>query len=368
MVRRRGPAQLGLISVPVATLLMGCVPDPVHVSLWETAAEPGERTLHSVSWDTLWSFGSAADTTLLLPLRIRPHSDGALVLDGLGQRIISLGPGGEVRWGFGSPGQGPGEFTALRDIRISADERRVFAYDPGNGRVTILGMDGRPEAFVPLHETASSEVMAVVGDSLLVLIGAGDEAPVVYVSAASGEVVSRTSLPWNEFNQLPNLVRQGTMASSGDRWAFLFHWGNGFFAYRGADVLPWFGQFIEHTPFPGVVIRSSGGPASSVTTTSFAERPLCSACSAAIDGDHIYVLFGGATEYHRQVIDRYEWMSGRYVDSLLLPSPASEIAVREGRVYTLARAPYPRIDVLRATFPEGEPIRAADPESSPRER
>ena len=76
------------------------------------------------------------------PSDISVTSDGDIYLvDGVNSRIMVLNSRGKVKFSFGKPGEGEGEFKYPLGIDIS-DQGKVFVADSGNHRIQVFDLDG----------------------------------------------------------------------------------------------------------------------------------------------------------------------------------------------------------------------------------
>lgn len=310
-------------------------------TLWEDPGGDPEREILPVEWTPVWSHGSADDTLLIRPLRMQGHADGLYVLDVQAQRVLSFDRAGRLRWTSGSPGEGPGEFRRARDLRLGTGGDRLYVHDPDNGRITALDSSGELVRMISIRDVERSETLVVVGDSAFVLVTGAAEDPVAVLDE-DGRVLRRMNLPWDEFTNLPHLARQGSAATDGDRWAYGFLLGNGFFPFEGLDSLGYVGRYVEHTDFPPVVVRRDGNR----TIRRLERPPVCSGCSLSLSNGILYVLFGGGGSDHRRLVDLYRWDDGQHLGTYRLPAPATRIHVHDDRIYVLTDLPFPRITAL----------------------
>ena len=87
------------------------------------------------------------------PTRVAAAANGDLyVSDGYGNaRIHVFGPDGEYRFGWGSPGDGPGQFSNPHAVAIGPDGR-VYVCDRSNRRIQVFAADGAyEEEWTGLH-------------------------------------------------------------------------------------------------------------------------------------------------------------------------------------------------------------------------
>ena len=315
-------------------------------TLWENPGREPDRTMIPVEWNRLWNHGGVEDTLLIRPLRMQGYEGGVLVLDAQAQRVVAFDRNGELEWTFGSAGEGPGEFRRARDLRLGSSGDRIYVHDPELGRITVVDTAGRWIRGIPARSAGRSETLVPLGDSLFVLVSGAPEDP-VEVLDPEGRIRLRTNLPWDGFEDLPRLSRQGTAATDGNRWVYGFLLGNGFFGFEGLDPLPYSGRYVEHTDFPTIIVQRSGNR----TTRTLAEPPICSGCSLTLNDGILYVLFGGGGSDHARIIDLYRWRDGEYLGSYEIPVAARWIHAHGDRFYVLADVPYPEINALQLPGP-----------------
>lgn len=321
-------------------LLAGCG-SRTEVALWEEPRQPFEREIVETAWDTLWTVGGTLEDTILqLPRQVHSGGDAVFVLDDGDQRILAFSRDGVPKWSFGGRGAGPDEFGGVRDLKVGADGR-LYALDPKNARIMVLSPEGTVVRRVPLRGVPHAEQFAPLADGTFALVTSGPERP-IYVIDETGEVVERGDLPWEEFAQLPFIVRQGFVASDGNAWAYLFGMGNGWFSFEGTDALAHTGRFVEHTAFPSLERKSGSGARSERLV-----RPSCSACSVAMQNGVVYVLFGGSGADRMKIVDTYRWSDGEYLGTVRLPTGAAAVGVGEEVFYVLRNSPYPTLLALR---------------------
>lgn len=329
-----------LFVMPVALGAAACSFDDVPAEpLWTEGA--GERTVVDVELESLWRIGGESDTLLLRPGVLTARSDGVMYYDFADAKIVALDAFGEPEWHFGQEGDGPGEFRLVRSLQ-SLPDGGVLAYDAEAARLTILDREGGSIQEVRLPGNVDRGDAVVRDDSgAYRLITYSPAAPLVTLEPDG--TVRRAAMPWEAFERLHVIDRQGVVVSQGDDWAYLFSFGNGFFSFHGSEPLPYLGQFVEHVDFPRLVTTRS---ASSETTT-FAGLPVCAACAAALSDGVLYVLFGGGTADNGRVVDRYRFQDGAYLDSFRLPERYKAIALKGDRLYALIEDPYPEIVAYR---------------------
>jgi outer membrane protein assembly factor BamB len=130
-------------------------PHAVHVTADDSLylTDDGDHTVRKCTTDgevllELGSPGRAAPFMSGRPFRRCTHTalapDGDIwVTDGYGNaRLHRYSPSGELRWSFGQPGTGPGEFNLPHDI-VSDPDGTIYVADRENHRVQIFDDAGQ---------------------------------------------------------------------------------------------------------------------------------------------------------------------------------------------------------------------------------
>lgn len=139
---------------------------------WTVSFEP-EVTIGLIEGEAAYLFHEI-DAARLLP-------DGAVAVADGGQSVIRVyGPDGGFRTEMGGPGQGPGEFTNLRDIWIRAPDT-IHAWDSRSRRVTTFLTDG---SLVDTHSFEPPEGWP--GGTLDLFVGAFDDGDVALAGIRAG--------------------------------------------------------------------------------------------------------------------------------------------------------------------------------------
>jgi hypothetical protein len=314
-----------------------------EVSLWGgRESSPIEREIVSEQWDTLWTrVGGPRDTLLMRPLWMAASDAGLHIYDGGANRLLAFDPYGRVRWTFGRKGPGPSEFRGVRDIKVTPGGD-ILVLDPRNSRITRLTPDGRVRTQIPLRTAGHAEQMVALDRDRILLLTTSPTDPFVIIDQF-GKVGNRFTLPWEGFDRLHPIARQGYLAGENGRWVFGFSMGNGWFAYEDTAAAPFVGQYVEHTEFPQMLRVEDGDG----VLNKMAEYSACSGCSISLTDSMLYVHFGGYTPYHLAVVDRYTVSSGQYQGSYLLPAQARAISISGNTIYALIENPYPTVLALR---------------------
>lgn len=305
--------------------------------LWTGPQAPGVRTLVQPAWDREWSVGTDEDLLLASPRHLTSLDSILVWWDDYDHRVFAVGPDGVHRWAFGGEGEGPDEFRSVGDVSVDADGA-ILVLDSDNARITRLSPAGRRIGMIPLPE-GYWRSLAPQPDGSLVLAGVDADRPFTRIDA-EGTVQMSHPAPWDGFSELSLLQRQGKVVGSVDgRWAYTFLVGNGWFPFRGDVALGYTGRFIEHTDFPEMVVVTTRND----RVSKLVDRPSCSACAAWLTSDTLHVLFGGQGNYEHRVVDRYRWSDGRYLDSVLLPRRARDVAVLGALTVALETGMVPEI-------------------------
>ncbi|NNF29469.1 MAG: PQQ-binding-like beta-propeller repeat protein [Gemmatimonadetes bacterium] len=322
--------------------LTGCADrgwDPDPEPLWTSGQ--GSRTVVPWAADTLFHLDGRTDSLLVNPSLLRRTVAGLAVLDRVDKNVTLYSESGDRLWTAGRSGQGPGEFDNVRDLR-PAEGGRLLVYDVGNGKVTTLDVfSGEVRSELRLSESVgSAESMVPIGDSVM-FVTFRPENPLAVVSLVDGST-DIFEMPWDGFERLNALHRQGITAAEGARWVYLFRYGNGFFPFDGTRPMGYLGQYVEHQPFPAlsVSVTSTG------RSTAFADQPVCSGCSASMVHDTLFVHFGGDTQYAARVLDAYDVSTGEYLVSYELPTFFKQIEVGPGWIAGVRENPFPELLLL----------------------
>lgn len=225
------------------------------------ASTPGERRIAATGWDTLWTVGGTLqDSVLLQPWRIAASADRVYVFDGAAARVLALSArDGSIVWTSGRKGSGPGEFKRVRDLEVGPGGRPMLL-DVGNGRITTLDQSGAVYRQTNLRNVGYVDQFAPLPDGRAVLLTEHPDSSLAVVDS-SGGIVERLALPWAEFAELHPLVRQGTLASGGNRqWAFGFALGDGWFGFEARDPGAADGRTSNARSSPGWWRSERGAP------------------------------------------------------------------------------------------------------------
>ncbi len=242
-----------------------------------------ERRFSTIQYDTLWTLGGLHDTVLALPLGLHPVEDNLLVYDFNTLKLHRIGPDGALQWSWGKRGEGPGEIRNVRDIGVRQDGS-IILVDGSNQRLTTLDPGGRMLHEQPLPKGLRVHSMAVVGDEQLALHG---RSPLLSYWDQDSDLAS-VLLP-DDFRCLSFVQGQGgAVGWRANLWVFGFTFGNGWMVLDGHEISGLY-PYVEHTDFPVVRTMRQGMS----TRTQMVERPPDSGRSFSVQGDTLFVLFGG---------------------------------------------------------------------------
>jgi len=341
---RFGMPMLRAASLLAVTSAVGCWGDtdlPREAEpLWTGPQAGGQRVLGEPEWESLWVIGTSEDEILARPGLLAVRDSLIVWWDYFDRQVTAATLEGDILWRFGGPGEGPGEFESVGAVAIDEDAT-IVVLDSDNQRLTRLSQEGALMSMDRLPEGYWRGLS--LQPSREVVISGYDAEAFAWLDS-TGEVLRRFDPPWAGFGPLSTIQKQGKLLTgSAGRWAYAFLIGNGWFPYRGAEALPYLGQSVEHTVFPGLVVTRSGGD----TSTRFAQSPTGSTVSGWIEGDTLNIFFEGESTYARQILDQYSWADGRYLRSLVLPVFAQSVAGQDGLIIAIVNDPAPTIRAFR---------------------
>lgn len=280
--------------------------------------------------DSLFTITSSSnDLRFLAPYLLAVGSKGPFLVEP-DQQILALDSMGNVRWRFGTKGQGPTEFANIRGIS-SLTDGRLLVLDGGNAKLVTLN-EGQFEKAVRLDRISYAERLISI-PSGFVLLTDGVGVPPLSLIDTGGHVRGGVRVPWLGFDSLNFLLRQGVVASSGDSdWVFAMSQGGGWFAFQ--DTLPrhFVGQYVQRIDLPQMIQTKS----SQSITLQLPHRP-SAAKGAFIAGRNVIIALPFPPETGEGTwLDQYSLVDGKYIGSYQLPFTASQIAGRGDRFYSLS--------------------------------
>lgn len=284
-------------------------------------------------WKPAWVRGGAeADTTLETPHGIAAEGGLVYVLERFGHRVTAFRQeDGSLAWVAGREGSGPGELKRPSAIAALPDGGVAVA-DPGNGRLTLLGRDGRVRGSVPLRgEAAHPFALCPLADGTFVLAGATVGRDPVTRIAADGTVLEHHPLPWRDLAEGPVSRRYALLATDaggGACWLALGK-GRGFARYRAGGFEP-ARRYVELFDLPEYVVTGD--------RTRWRERPVDdrhAATGVAVEGGRLLVAFMGLTPSRGRLLDVYDARTGAYLHTLRSPKSIHGLASAAGRLFVL---------------------------------
>lgn len=288
------------------------------LNLFEEKA--GERVFRDEVLDTMWTYG-IGDTVLASASTVATFSgtDDVAILDVTGQRVHRIGPSGLV-WSWGKRGQGPGELWNVRAMTVDV-HGNVVLVDSGNRRVIWVSAAGEWLREIEIAGGVGSWGGGIVNgivafdDQGYVLAGDGVE-PWIFLSS-EGEWERAVVPHWTGFDEMHYLQTYGMMSGGQNGlWVFGFSMGNGFFVFSGGEHRGSY-PYIEHVDFPALVMSSMG---SDRVRVSYTEPPIRAADDLVVEDNQVIVLV------RNWMLDRYDLMSGEYLETTVLPGPAKSVA------------------------------------------
>ena len=292
------------------------------------SAGAGVRSMVSVEYHTLWTYGGVRDTILAAPNVLLAKPDGVYVLDVRTQQVVKLTHRGDVMWVWGTRGDGPGEVQRIRAMSATTDG--VVVADSDNQRLLWVDSLGRLQREAGIR--AKSRPVGSIEDiatlkSGYVLEATGTLWPILL---STGEQESSARPFWPIMKDMPSLQRIGMVIGTGDdHWVFSFLYGNGWIRFNGDTALAAH-PFVEHVDFPRLVVQQRREGLMSVKSTRHQARPRRMTLDVKSTGDTLLIL--SATARGQRVIDKYDMLSGEYWYSQELPVAASKLAVAGDRI------------------------------------
>lgn len=344
-----------LTTLLAASLIASCSPSaPQHLlpsraeskvsittpptTLWsEPDSVPRTRRFSTLGWDTI------AIVEIPALSAMRPGT-ARLVADGQGfilvgqQQLTAFDLRGAVRWRTDASA-----FANIRDVKIAADGQIVVG-DFSQQHPSIVFLD-------PARGTVRTRWPITVADPGLQFAPQPDGSVIGFVLRfnkpirvfVNSQQVDTIAFPWSGFEKINDLARQGVIGIDrhSARWVFAFLLGDGWFAFDGRSVLPFNGRNIEHTEFPAVVETvSRGSKGAELAHSPYAAKYV------ALSGPLVSVWFGGVSENADRIVDQYEFSSGHYAGSLLLPTRPAAVSIADTLYYVMHRDSLPGVLVL----------------------
>lgn len=284
-----------------------------------------ERRFSQTAWDTVWqATGSFMDSLVPSPALLAFNRGTLFVVDRATPRVVALdAETGAYQWKVGRRGAGPEEFAGVSAM-FAERTGGVGVVDIRNRRVSVLSGSGefvfrtptvalgqQPNQVCPFG--ASGFVVAdVFGPGLLDV-------------DTTGAIVNRRDPLWPDLAAADLQSRHVLLRSdgTGKRCLVALATGRGFALLSPGDSAV-LGQYVETFDVYGVGVRADEG-----------EMKFWATSDAAFSGDTVLVLFSGRTPERARLIDRYSAVSGRYLDSDLLPITTNRIAAGDGMLFVV---------------------------------
>lgn len=305
------------------------------------------RVLLSASFDTLWRRGGAQDDTLLLaPITMAADSSQVYVFDAAAHRVVAFrAQDGQFAWTFGREGRGPGELSAVAMVAVSP-LGEIVVLDRLNRRITVLTQQGQVRSEVPWHGRESPANVCPLGDSTF-LVGMMADGDVAMARVdRDGRALERRPFPWPGLDSLHPLATQFRMwplPPYGDCLLAMVL-GHGF-ARLGRAGTAYALPYVERYPLPSM---SASPPGAARRSFQVAPGARATASGVAVDGDTLTLIFGGKTRLASRLLDRYDFSSGRYLHSEILPGRTQLLAGAAGRYFVVStETEYPILSAIR---------------------
>lgn len=332
----------------VLLILVGGMPAACGGDAHPEGPDRPTRTLTEVAWDTVFHLRVAPEDTLLYSAsRVAAGEAGIWVADLIGHRIAHIDWSGELQWYAGGRGQGPGEFSNPRVV--SADGLGgVWVVDHDNARITGFDATGALLAEISLRAVDAAAPNVVVsqgGDRFLGMIYGEGLVPLELDRNGQPRAGRILAIPGPEGAQ--GFALQGLIAreSGGDRWVFASSFGDGIHRMDGTSRIDPPLHFPEEIPFPRLIEEVVvEGNMTSRTLSLSGFHP--AADGVALAQGKIFVLFVGETEHRARILDIYDFETGAYEESVLVPRPGA-LAAWEDRIVLAYSEPTPGVLVIR---------------------
>lgn len=284
--------------------------------------QSGRRTVATVRLRQLWEVGGDAnDTTILLPLQVRATREHFVVYDAMALRLIGLAPrNGKVRWRFGRPGAGPGEFGGVAKVTARSDGG-TYVVDFTNARLPQVTEDGKAGERLDFRMGINPRGVCDAGRGR-VSLRSTENGEIERVRDPSGKSTTE-DLPWPELRSLPSLVRQSKIFEHPSAGVCLVSVTYGpMFAILDESGVRVRSRWIEDIPM---------GEAKPLGKGSWEMLPsVKSVQGVTAVGDAFAVLFRGRGPKRGRFVDVYSVTDATYLFSIELPYAATDIAFGHG--------------------------------------
>jgi hypothetical protein len=249
-------------------------------------------------------------------------------MDGAQVRVFDSRSGRQVD-SIGRFGLGPGEFG--RVPQLLGTYSRPLAFEGGNGRISVLGEGARPvTSRVATGRNWITGCLIAPGRVLLQAVGWNDDGYWVSTIGDDAALIDSFAHPIVELRTVLPLGRQASAQQADDSTCVLLPIYARRFAVLRSGEPPQFGDGVEDAPLPEVDAPPPGvrGTISMAVGTRSTHR------SASTWRGGLLVLYGGATDYRRRLVDLYDRQL-TYRSSVVLPFEARHIAVSGDTLFAL---------------------------------
>lgn len=289
--------------------------------------------------------GVPPNDLLLLNPYLMDVADGVVVVaDGGDMAIKAFSVEGKLLWTAGRLGSGPGEFRSPFDLRLDAD-KRVWIYDPANGRMTILEADGSLRKTVPFTTRltkflprSAGRIWALPARVHTFITEFDSLGQMARKFPPPAERANRSLLEIESWlSSLPH-GSAAVVSVQSDRFYLVDSTGSGVRAYRGIQ------QQDLPKPVPVTVLGPGGRKSRGFRSDPDAQY---TALAATSDGTRLLLLNGEAAPRPKRTVDAYRLSDGAYLSSYLLPEEAGVIRMDNGLLVALVVDPAPAVRFWR---------------------
>lgn len=302
------PLRLTAALISVGTGACGINDDPEGLS----------RRYQQISWDTLWMTTTTSAPSVWLPYTMEADERRLYVIDAATSTLVALDlHTGEQRWVSGGSGQGPGEFAQPFWLSVTASDE-VIVLDRGSRRAMRFDTLGAYAGFLPLvRARGNPEALCVLANgAALVAVMGGDT--IAHLSPG-GEPLAWIDRPWRivDRNGVLNQTVMDTDSDTGTCVAARMVGGH-FSIYDGKGF-PQLYPYVDSLKPPHYLRSSSGLDSLS--------HDILGVWDIEVHRDTLWVLFEGESELARRLLDAYDAESGFYLQTVVLPAPATLFAI-----------------------------------------
>jgi DNA-binding beta-propeller fold protein YncE len=308
-----------------------------------TDADPGARHFLQGTWTERVVVQGGLEAPLLNPAILLMDGDHIYVFDYGDDAVKAFDRDGREIWATGRRGKGPGEFQNPTDMKLDA-RGNLWVLDMPNDRMTILGRDGKPRGSFLLCNPPR-ERFALLPAGAYAGLGARPGRP--FAIRCDSTTVQQTRLPASRWlDTLSSMSGDVRVASSRDgrRSAMTLFYGGALLWLDGTTGHVRQIPAIEQHALPKTITYS---PSANMTVTRLPPGTTIWGRDIGMDARTVYVLFRGTSTDRGRIIDSYDWETGHYMGSYLLPEQAREIARTDGGFVILTNEELPSIKELR---------------------